>query len=472
MRDNIEFLFDRINYERRNSLPYNENRLKLANMRRLLEFLGDPQKRYPIVHIAGTKGKGSVATMLSTVLKHGGYKVGTYTSPHFVHVRERFAINGEHCGQEDLDGLITHIRPFVMAMDEQAAREERPRDRPTFFEITTAIAFVYFANQKVDFAVIEVGLGGRLDSTNVCDPLLSLITSISLDHTRQLGESLGQIAAEKAGIIKSKVPVVSGVIATEPREVIRQIAQQQNSPLWELDRDFRVLNVRHHPECMQHGESTNGRPHFQLSRPRLFDVETQFDGQTQLFEDLSTALPGDHQIANAAVAVAAAKNLSAQFPHIDESAIRSGLAAAFIQGRIELIPVRPPVILDVAHNVASVQALVDTIGPSLAGREPILIFAVSRDKDYVGMLNLLLPRFQKVIFTRFVENPRARHPQELLEAANNISAASGVAHCQFEVCDQPIDAWHRAKQLATQNSVLCLAGSAFLIAELREFCRE
>ncbi|MEN6557307.1 MAG: Mur ligase family protein, partial [Thermoguttaceae bacterium] len=228
-----QFLAGRINYERAASMPSSEAAYKLDRMRELLRRLGDPHQRLPIVHIAGTKGKGSTAAMIAAIGTAAGLRVGRFTSPHLNRIEERLAIDGRVCEPETLVGLLEHLRPTIEAMDQQGEQWS-----PTYFEILTAAALSWFAERRVDWAVLEVGLGGRLDSTNVCRPRLSIVTSISLDHTRQLGETTAAIAAEKAGIIKPGVPVLSGVQDPEPREVIRRVARQNNCRLLELGEDF------------------------------------------------------------------------------------------------------------------------------------------------------------------------------------------------------------------------------------------
>ena len=235
----VERLQNRIDYERTDVLTYHEQDLKLERMRALLHRLGDPQDALKIVHLAGTKGKGSTGAMISSILSASGHRTGLFTSPHFDRLEQRFAINGQPASAADLVDVLDRIWPAVDAIDALTDDGTSDLGRPTYFEITTAIAALYFADQKVDAAVMEVGMGGRLDSTNVCSPAVSVITSISFDHTQQLGETLGQIAREKAGIIKRGVPVISGVTQPEPSAAIRQIASEQNAPLKRLGDDFR-----------------------------------------------------------------------------------------------------------------------------------------------------------------------------------------------------------------------------------------
>jgi len=211
-----QFLIDRINYERTNDIPYGKREFKLERMKRLLEHLGDPQEVVRVIHVAGSKGKGSTATIIASILTEAGLRTGLYTSPHLLRLEERFRIDGEEIAAQQLGRLVqSTIRPVVARLDEEALANGQPWDTPTFFEITTAAAMVYFREQKVDAAVLEVGLGGRLDSTNICRPECCVITSISLDHTKQLGSTHPEIASEKAGILKVGVPLVTGVTHPE-----------------------------------------------------------------------------------------------------------------------------------------------------------------------------------------------------------------------------------------------------------------
>ena len=224
--DALQFLLGRENYERWQKMPYDPARMGIERMRQLLEAIGSPQENLPIVHVAGTKGKGSTAAMIAAALSAAGYRTGLFTSPHLERIEQRIAIDGQPCTAEEFTALLELLRPAVDTLDRRAAEG---RSGPTFFEIVTAMAFLHFSRKKVQAAVLEVGLGGRLDATNVCQPTVSVITSISFDHTQQLGNTLAAIAGEKAGIIKPGVPVVSGVVQVEARNVIRQACQKTGS---------------------------------------------------------------------------------------------------------------------------------------------------------------------------------------------------------------------------------------------------
>lgn len=440
----ISFLYGRINFERMPIMPYRTADLKLQRMRKLLQLLGDPHRNLKIIHVAGTKGKGSTCAMISSVLRESGYKTGVYSSPHLHDLEERFVVSDQQCTPSQLTDLIQTIRPVVDTMDTDSTEF----DGPTFFEITTAIALLHFANESVDFAVLEVGLGGRLDSTNVCQPVVSVITSISYDHTKQLGDTLAKIAFEKAGIIKPKIPVVSGVRRPEARDVIRSIAQERQCPFWELDSDFHVTSDDQSRSLVRvRGtyESSIG----QLDRLRLADLEV--------------GLPGEHQLRNAAVAVAACETLQRSGVQISEEHIRAGLLKVRCPARIELACESPLLVIDAAHNGASVQALINSIEPFLSRKPNVMIMATTQGKDYESMLKNIGNRFDVVIFTKYLNNPRAVSPAVLADTARQIEMDSVI-----EIRATPQTALAQAEQLSGQSGFICVTGSFFIAAEIRE----
>ncbi len=449
----LEFLLGRINYERMPVLPYGQRQLKLDRMRQLLTRLGNPDAGLPIVHVAGTKGKGSTSALVGSILHAAGYEVGLFSSPHLESIEERFAVNGLSCSADELVDLVDRLRPVVLAMDQ----EEDSSLSPTYFEITTALALMYFAQRKVDVAILEVGLGGRLDSTNVCQPAATVITSISFDHTKQLGNTLGQIAAEKAGIIKPGVPVLCGPLEEEPRQVIAEIAQQHGCRLIEAGHDF---SHTYHPPRQLDRQQELGQ----------LDFTGKFVDQAVELTGLPLQLLGEHQAANAALAVATCLELQRQGWSISPEAIRMGLAELTLPARIEILSRQPTVVLDVAHNVASAQALVDVLTTSFVSDERILVLATSKDKDVPGIVRVLLPHFKRVIATAYQDNPRAVPAGEL---AQIISEQQSMANPAAEVteCSTPYDAWRLAQQFAqatkSNEPLICITGSFFIAAELR-----
>jgi len=431
-----EFLQNRINFEQAQSkAPLSE--FKLDRMRELLRRLGGPEAQYPAIHIAGTKGKGSTAVMVDYSLREAGYTTGLYTSPHLTTVEERVSINGRILSSERLVELLEILRPHVEAMDEQGGADSRG---PTYFEITTAMAMVEFAERKVDYAIFEVGLGGRLDSTNVCRPCVSVITTISFDHTRQLGNTLHAIATEKAGIIKPGVPVVSGVRADEPAEAIAAKAHEQAAPLLCLGCDFEFDVVN--------GE--NNEPRFRYQQYTPVERNDHF-----AFPQLS----GQHQVHNASVAIATLSVLESQGASISHTAIERGLAEARCPARIEILRQEPTWIVDSAHNVASVQALIEFVRAHVTGKRR-LVFATSIDKDAAGMLNVLSDHFDHIYLTRYTSNPRSMHPEALAKMMPGKPES-------WSVHDDPRESWWAATRGLATDSAAVVAGSFFLAAELR-----
>ncbi len=444
--DARRFLLDRINYERAQSMPCSEEAFKLDRMRELLNRLGNPQQGMPIIHIAGTKGKGSTSAMLAAMLSAAGFRTGLFTSPHLTHIEERITLDAKPCAALELTALLEQIRPVVETMDRAAAEKKPSEYGPTYFEIITAAALLYFAQHRADMAVLEVGLGGRLDSTNVCTPVVSLITSISFDHMKQLGTTLAAIAAEKAGIIKPGVPVISGVTNDEPREVIRTIAEQKGCRLIEqgIDFDFAYrpplhleqadaparIDFRHlqrDTEKMKEKGEEAIALEMHIASPRICHPERSEgsavnaeeilryaqDDKNTAYDNLAIGLLGRHQAANAAMALATIEQLRHLGWKIPEAAIRRGLAEVKWPARVEVVARRPAVVLDAAHNAASIGALVETLTESFSVEKRWLVFATTQEKDLRGMLSQLLVSFDHIIFTRYQNNPRGVPPEQL-----------------------------------------------------------
>jgi dihydrofolate synthase/folylpolyglutamate synthase len=452
----LEFLFGRINYERVAVLPYGERQLKLDRMRSLLHRLGNPDAGIPIVHVAGTKGKGSTSAIAAAILHAAGYDVGVFSSPHLERLEERFTVNGQPCSAGDLVALVDRIRPIAEQMDAAAEATGDPTQSPTFFEITTAMALMHFADRQVDAIVLEVGLGGRLDSTNVCQPAVTVITSISIDHTKQLGDTTAKIAAEKGGIIKPGVPLVLGAMDEDARGVITGLARQHGSRVIEAPRDFEFAYRAPH-EVDDHASA--GSLDFSF---HSIDIRLEL-------KDAPLRMLGKHQAANAALAIATALELRRQGWLISTDAIRAGLADATLPGRVEVIARRPTVVLDVAHNVASVEALVDCLGESFAARRRTLVFAASRDKDVPGMLRVLLPHFDRVFATEFQENPRAVPVDQITSWCRDEFARVGrrIGSDGLKCYKIPAHAWAEARKSAAADELICITGSFFIAAELR-----
>ncbi|OWK44462.1 bifunctional folylpolyglutamate synthase/dihydrofolate synthase [Fimbriiglobus ruber] len=440
----IAFWYERINFEVRSAGPGD---LKLERMRALLRLVGDPHERFRVVHVTGTKGKGSTCAMVATSLRAAGYRVGLFTSPHLVHVEERMRVNDTPITRDELAARMAQIAPAVRAL------EAGPWPPPTFFEISTALGFLHFVSRRVDFAVVEVGLGGRFDSTNVCHPLVSVITSIGFDHTAQLGSTLEAIAYQKAGIIKRRVPVVVGVTQPGPRAVIEHVADETGSRMVQLGRDFQY---EYKPGPVIDGQEPRGLGAVRVSQEGR-------DGPTY-----ELGLLGEHQAANAAVAVATLEELRREGVPIPDTAIARGLRDVKWPARIELVCARPVVILDSAHNVPSAEALVATLRQSVPvpGRK-VVVFAVSSDKQFADILRLLGGYFDHFYLTRYGNNPRCVAPEQLVSTLQAVAPGRSAS-----VHPTAHEAWHAARSAAGPDDLVCVTGSVFLAGELQDAVRE
>lgn len=440
----IEFLLGRVDYERI-SAALSASDFKLDRMRHLLEKVGNPQDRIPAVHVAGTKGKGSTCAMMAGALSVAGYRTGLFTSPHVERFEERIQINGELI---DEVALVTHTRRLAEVTEE--IDREPGAMQPTFFELTTALAWLWFESRGVQIAVMEVGLGGRLDSTNICRPAVCVLTTISRDHMHILGSRLADIAAEKAGIIKPGVPVISGVTGAEAAEVIEQAAARRAAPLDLIGREFHVEDG--YPGEVSRCGGRTGAPIRVRTRDATVDVQP--------------ARPGEHQVHNTTLAVAALLKLRQSGWNISDQAIQAGVRDLKWPVRIEVVRENPLVVIDAAHNWASAQALLKTLEAMAVSGRRVLIFATSRDKDVSGLLRLLVPRFDAVVLTRFVKNPRACPVDQLRELTAALSVRP--VHC----AEEPEAAWRLAQKLAGENGLICAAGSFFLAAEVKTLVLE
>lgn len=436
----MRYLFDMTDYERQSKLRYNVTTFDLSRMETLLKKLGDPHRKTKICHIAGTKGKGSTATMLSRMIQANGYTVGLYTSPHVSSLHERITINGEQISEKDMLDMVNRIHASV----EQMARKN---ETPTFFEILTAIAFLYFADKKVDIAVIETGLGGRLDSTNVVTPAVVGITSISIDHQGLLGSDIKSIAAEKAGVIKKGIPVVTVQQDPDAMSVLRQFADTSKAPLsvtgLDIDFSYRFESSR------EHG------PHTRIC------VNTP----TSKFEHLRVPLPGEHQAINCGLAIAMLDKLKAHGYQIDDQKAADGLKDLKMIGRMEIISEDPRIIIDAAHNAASIRALNQAIGQHVPYDSMVVIFGCNSDKDVRGMLEQLQYGADKVIFTRS-NSPKAVFPQDLADLYTEICGKM----CQTAMSLR--EAVKIAKSAVSREDLICITGSFYLVGQAKEQLQE
>lgn len=468
----LEFLYGRINYEKISSTPYNAQNYRLDRMRELLNHLDQPHQQYPIIHIAGTKGKGTTATLLYDALRANGMRAGLYTSPHLVRLEERFQFDGRECSAAEL--VLLCQRVFVAACQVENAG----LGRCTFFEITTAMGMLYFAQHQADCVVLEVGLGGRLDSTNVCTPVLSMITSISLDHQAQLGNTLAAIAGEKAGIIKPGIPVISTARAEEARQVIQQVAQNQGAPLLLIDRDFRVQWTPYSWADQEIAQSSEkSASHWLAEGNAVASVEytTQFEPTSSRFHHSHwpTRMLGRHQADNIAGVVTALQWLTEQAGwKLDIQQSRRAIADSHPSARLEIIDRRPIRIIDTAHNPVSIAAGLQALDDHFSHRPRMIVFACSRDKDYRSMLQNILPHCQQLICTEFKTNPRAVGADSLRQVVNELLDASpqlAAGNLKLEVVHSPEVAWQRAVESCPVDGLVVAMGSFFLAAELFAF---
>jgi dihydrofolate synthase/folylpolyglutamate synthase len=436
--DVLAFLDGFTNYERVSDFTAGPETLCLDRMRHLLDQLGRPQDACPALHIAGTKGKGSTATMAAALLQAAGRRVGLFTSPHLVSVRERIVIDGTPVSRERFCAAFAAVRP---ALEATAARREW--SPPTYFETLTAMAFVAFAAAEVDLAVLEVGLGGRFDSTNVVRPVATAITPVSLDHTRQLGDTLGAIAAEKAGILKPSVPLVLAPQPPEAEAVIRGRAAELDAPVLAFGEDRLQVRTIHPPG------------------PDTPQVLTLTAGRAAL-AGVPLPLLGRHQSVNAAVAAALVDAFLAarEEPPLTDAVARRAWRPLRLPARLEITGRRPWVLVDGAHNPASAWALAETLQDRFAGARLTLIFGAAQDKDIPGMLRVLAPLADRLVLTES-GNPRG------LPAANAVAHVPEGLDLSLEVEPDPREALTRAVARAGAEDVVCVAGSLYLAGRVR-----
>ena len=452
----LDELNQHTNFERSGNYPAGREGLGTARMEQLLAALSSPETHYPVLHIAGTKGKGSTAHLTAAVLRARGWRVGLYTSPHVICLRERVQIDGRFISPADFAAAFSRVRDAAAGL----------ASRPTYFEMLTATAFTAFATAMVDVAVIEVGLGGRLDATNVATlPVAaSCLTTVSLDHTHILGDTIAQIAAEKAGILRRGVPVVMAKQSAAARDVIRDRVRELDCPVIEIGKDILAQ------PCLSAPHSSLNFFNLQLA-PGVFPRLAE-----RAYEKLPLNLWGGHQWENAAAAWSLA-NLLCESRRAGE-VVREDLVRAWkslrIPGRFEVVAGNPAVILDGAHNPASAWALTETLRQytrsDAAGRTansaPLAVISISRDKDIAETLRVMLPAFAKVVFTAN-SSDRGATPEELLTAARRLFPDREAA---WECAATPAAALSHARELAGENGLIVITGSFYLVGDLRPAC--
>lgn len=429
----MSYIIDRSGYDRGFvANPFDAESIGLRRTEALLQMLDFPDTRYPTVHVAGSKGKGSTAAMLDSVLRAAGYRVGLYTTPHLHTFRERIQINGEPISEGDFARLTEELIP----MNERLVREHPEWGEATAFEVSTALAFLAFARAQVDIGVIEVGLGGRLDATNVIKPLVSVISSISLDHTGILGDTLAEIAAEKGGIIKDGRPVISVEQKPEAAETLQRIAGERNTTL-----------------------SIGGRDWTARGTTRNFTV-TGPHGHTG---NLRTGLAGQHQVQNAGLAVVTLQELIHQGFRISDDQLRKGLAQVWWPGRFERAHEEPVVIVDGAHNVDSCERLVEALREEFPSHRLRFVLGIARDKDVPGMIRTLVPAASRIVAIAS-RSPRATDPDELASVVREVapqlpvSAERGVSPALEQLIAES----------DPDRDLICVTGSLYAVSEARE----
>lgn len=435
--DAIKYLNNRTNYERVKPGPGGADAYRLDRMREILRALGDPQRDVKCVHVAGSKGKGSTVEMTSAALTGCGLATGAYTSPHLVHLRERIRIGNECISNAHFTALMNRIAAAASGV-------ETRHGQLTFFEVLTTLALLHFAEQAVDIAVIETGLGGRLDCTNVVTPEVTAITAIQLEHTQILGNTLPEIAREKAGIFKPGVPAITAPQHESVLAVFREVAARVRAPLAVLGEEI---------EFAQRVDSDKAHG----PRARVCVSTERF-----AFEHIPSPLPGEHQGVNCALALAILGRLRDRGFEIPEREAVGGLAGTPRNGRMEMICANPRILIDGAHTPDSLHALVRTIGATLRYDSMVVVFGCAEDKDVEGMLTKVSLGADKIIFTRADGNPRALAARELLRRFGDISPKMAQA------AESLPEALRLASRAAGRDDLICVTGSFYLAGEAKK----
>ena len=429
--ERLNYLNSFINYEKRlDNITYEEKKFYLERMRYLLKLMGNPQDNLQAFHVAGTKGKGSTSAMIFSILKEAGYKVGLYTSPHLQSIRERISTHKGFISQEEFIDLIDYAKPYI-----EEAKKHPIFGPPTFFEVLTALAFLYFYIKKLDYVVIEVGLGGRLDATNVINPLVSIITPIGFDHMHILGNTIEKIAFEKAGIIKEGKIVISSIQKEEAEKVIAKVAKERNAIYYKIDNLFKWE-----------------RKDFSLNGQRFL-----LSGK-DINEEFFIPLLGEHQIVNAITAFGAIYLLRDKLS-IDYETVREGFKKVQWRGRFQIVSKSPLTIIDGAHNVESAIALRDTLKNYVNFNRLFLICGLMKDKDAEGFLKILNPLVHSYNFVP-LSSHRTRSPEELGNIVKSFNADANInLHTNF------YEAINFVKKEASPEDLILITGSLYLAGE-------
>ncbi|MEM9789446.1 MAG: folylpolyglutamate synthase/dihydrofolate synthase family protein [Planctomycetota bacterium] len=433
----VKWLYDHTDHEKQRLVKYDDQTFSLDRMRRLLSLLGDPQDQLKCVQVVGTKGKGSTCAMLASMLGACGYTVGLYTSPHLIDLRERITVNGDMIGYPDAAEMIRQVAAVENAFD--------PDDAPTFFEILTAAALLYFADQAVDVAVLETGLGGRLDSVSAIRPLLIGVTQLSLDHTHLLGDTIQEVAREKAGAFKPDVPVISVQQEKAVATVLKEVATEVGSPLKftgpDIDFSYRFEANR---ELGPHTRVC-------LTTPR------------SKYEHLAVPLKGEHQALNCGLALAMLDGLKAYDFVAEEPDVVTGLAATVLPGRLEQMHDQPRVLIDGAHNPASLQGLIKSLGAHYQYDSLVMIFGCGADKEVTAMLKQVSLGADKVIFTKARSSPRGMEADDLMRRFAELSGKMAQKANRLD------EALKIAARAVSREDLIVVCGSFYLAGEARKY---
>lgn len=439
-QDALSYLDSFSNYEKVRNYLYNEKYFDLGRVLKILSFFDNPHKKFRSIHIAGTKGKGSTATICANILARDGYKVGLYTSPHLVDFRERIKIVVRGKGLGVSEKMISKREVIELTHEiKNAVDKIFPSSLPsslllpTTFELYTVLGFLYFAKEKIDVGVIEVGLGGRLDATNVISPDVCIITTIGYDHMKELGNKLSQIAKEKCGIIKNGVCVVSSPQRYSAMQIIKKVCQEKKAKLHIIGQDVKF-------------KAKTSKNTFEK-----FDMECLF----RKYRNLELSLVGEHQVINASSAICAVELFKGK--KIEENILRTALKNVKFQGRMQIIQEKPIIILDGAHNPEAAKVLVDTIKSRFKYKRLIFIISIFQDKDIKSFMKIILNVADKVIITE-ISNPRVAKPQDILTLLKE--------NDNVVLCDSLKESITLAKQSAEKDDIICITGSLYLVGEV------
>ncbi len=432
----LKYIYEQVNFERMRKIRIRPEMFQLDRMRALCEALGNPQDQVRAVHIVGTKGKGSTVAMLSASLQECGYVVGAYTSPHLTDIRERICINNSLIAHADFTELTKRVAAAAATLGEHQG--------VSFFEILTAMAFCYFADQAVDIAIIEAGLGGRLDSTNVITPVVTAVTSISKDHTHILGEELTSIALEKAGVFKPGVPVVSIQQEADVDEVFRTHAE-------EVGTTFEVC-----------GKEIDYSARFETSADLGAHTRVCITTDTSRFEHLPCPLQGEHQALNCGLALAILDKLRSRGFEMDDNDVIRGLVKTTLSGRMEMVWTDPRILIDGAHNASAIKALIRSVGAHISYDSLVMIFGCAEDKDVTEMLKCISLGADKIIFVRAKTNPRSLPAEDLQRLFAQISGK------MTQTAETVEEAVNLAARAVSREDLICVTGSFFLAGEAKK----